>query len=249
MFAQELAGTRLDVLVTHGTPATAEMLALVKSTPLVFVLVADPVGSGFVANLGPPSSNVTGFVNFDSSLVGKWVELLREIQPSLRRVLVLFNPDTAPDHGGFFMRPLMEAANAVGIETVSGQILTDADVEAVVASVATMPGGALVAPPDISVVGRRAAILKAAAAHRLPAVYPYRYFAAEGGLMSYGIETTDIFRQVGGYVGRVLSGAKLSDLPIRAPTKFEFVVNLKTAKALGIAVPPGVLLRADEVIE
>ncbi len=248
-YAQELAALRPDVMVTHGSPATAEMMSVARTTPTVFLLVADPVGSGFVTSLGQPSGSLTGFLNFDSSLVGKWVELLREIRPDLKRVLMLFNPDTSPDRGGFFMRPLMAAAGPLGIETVSGPIRTDADVESVVTAFAASGGGAIVAPPDISVTGRRAAIFKAAAGHSLPAMYPYRYFPAEGGLMSYGIDTTDIFRLAGGYVGRLLNGAKPADLPIRAPTKFEFVVNLKAAKAIGLTLPPSVLLRADEVVE
>jgi putative ABC transport system substrate-binding protein len=248
-FAQELVALRPDVLVTHGSPATAEAVALTKTTPIVFTLVADPIGSGFVTSLGQPTGNVTGFLNFDSSLVGKWVELLREVQPGIRRVLMLFNPDTAPDRGAFFMKPLMDVSGGIGIETIAGPFRSDAEVESVIGNFAATPGGALVAPPDISVNARRTVIMKAAAAYKLPAVYPYRFYAAEGGLLSYGIDTTEIFRLVGGYAGRILSGTKLSDLPIRAPTKFEFVVNLKTAKAMDIAIPPSVLLRADEVVE
>ena len=248
-FARELVGLKPDVLVTHGSPATTEVLALAKTTPIVFALVADPVGSGFVTSLGRPTGNVTGYVNFDSSLVGKWVELLREVQPKLARVMMLFNPDTAPDRGNFFMAPLLAAGAMTGIQVIPGPVRSDEEIDKSVAALAGGPPAAIVAPPDIFVNGHRAAIIRSAAAHGLPATYPYRFYAAEGGLMAYGIETTDIFRLVGGYVGQILSGTKIADLPIRAPTKFELVVNLKTAKALGVAIPATILARADVVIE
>ena len=248
-YARELVGLKPDVLVTHGTPATTEVLALAKTTPIVFALVADPVGSGFVTSLGRPTGNVTGYVNFDATLVGKWVELLREAHPKLARVMMLYNPDTAPDKGNFFMTPLAAAGNMTGIEVIAGPVRSDAEIETVLAALAAGAPAAVVAPPDIFVTNHRDQIIRSAAAHGLPAMYPYRYFAMEGGLMSYGIDTTDIFRLVGGYVGQILNGTKVADLPIRAPTKFELVVNLKTAKALGVAIPATILARADVVIE
>lgn len=247
--ARALVEMAPDVLVGSATPQTAALLALTSEIPLVFGLVADPVGSGFAESLARPGHNATGFINFEASLAGKWVDLMREAVPGVTHLTMMFNPGTAVHGGDYFYAPFAGAAAAAGLGVATAPVASAEDIEAAIAGVAAEPGGALVVAPDVFVSVNRDAIIAAAARHRVPAIYAYRYNAADGGLMSYGIDTPDVFRLIGGYVARILAGADPAELPVQAPVKFQFVVNLATASALGLALPSGLLARATEVIE
>jgi putative ABC transport system substrate-binding protein len=246
--AMELVDLRPDVIVANGTPATTEVVKLTKTIPVVFALVSDPVGAGLVPSFANPGGNVTGYVNFEPSLITKWVELLLEVDPTLARVIMVFNPDSAPGAGMYFMEPFTAAAATSKIKTEAAMVRSDSEIEAMIAAFAARGRGAIVVPPDVFNTAHRSAIISAVARAKLPAVYPYRYYAADGGLMSYGIDTIDVFRQVGGYAARVLNGARPGELPVQSPSKFEFVINEKTAGTLGIAIPSTLLARADAVI-
>ena len=210
-------------------------------------MVGDPVVLGLIANLAHPNGNTTGFNSFEFSIASKWIELLKECTPGLTRVAVFFDPSSAPWTG--YMRAIETAAAALGMQLMPYPMQRDVEIERAFASFATQPHGALIALPTTAVVNRRERIIALAAQYRLPAMYPYRFFAAAGGLMSYGSNSADQHRQAASYVDRILKGEKPADLPVQQPTKFELIVNLKTAKALGLTVPASVLTRADEVIE
>jgi putative tryptophan/tyrosine transport system substrate-binding protein len=248
-FAAELAAMRPDVVVAHSTP-TAEAIARATHTiPIVFAMVSDPVGSGLVTSLAQPGGNATGFTNFESSLGAKWIEILKEISPRIRRVALLFNPETAPGRGAIYLQPVQAAASSSAVEPIIAAVRSVAEVEDALAQVARNADSGLIVMPDVFTSVYRELIVAAAARHRLSAVYPYRYFAAAGGLISYGIDSSDVFRRAAIYVDKILRGATPGDLPVQHPAKFEFVINLKTAKTLGLTVPPVLLMRADEVIE
>jgi len=216
----------------------------------VFAQVSDPVGSGFVASLARPGGNVTGFtnINIESSIGGKWLELVKEIAPTVRRIAIIYNPPTAP-FAAYYLRPFEAAGTAYGLQASAVAVHSDLDIENAFAALAREPGGGVVVLPDTFTGVHREQIVSLAARYRLPAVYPFRWFAEIGGLLSYGIDSDDMFRRAGSYVDRVLKGAKPADLPVQAPTKYEMLINLKTAKALGLDVPPTLLATADEVIE
>jgi putative ABC transport system substrate-binding protein len=216
--------------------------------PIVFVQVTDPVGQGLVPNLARPGGNLTGFTNFEFSIGTKWLETLKQLAPRVTRVALVFNPDTAP-FAGLFQQPVEAAAPSFGITSSSAAARDAAGIERTIDAFAREPNGALMVLPDVSATNHRDLIIALAARHRLPAVYPYRYFAASGGLLSYGSDVADIFRRAAAYVDRILKGTSPGELPVQAPTKYELVINLKTAKALGIEVPTMLLARADEVIE
>ena len=224
------------------------MLQQTRTIPIIFVLVADPVGSGFVASLPRPGGNATGFTPIVGSLGGKWVELLKEIAPRTARVTLLFNPPTATFIEGF-VNPFKAAAASVGAEAIVAPVNDMAALESVVATEAHEPSSGLVVIPDAFTVRHRAEITALTARYHVPAVYWSRSFAEVGGLISYGNDVFDNYRRAAGYVDRILKGEKPSELPVQAPVKFELVLNLKTAKALGLEVPPTLLARADEVIE
>jgi putative ABC transport system substrate-binding protein len=228
----------------------AALLRETHTLPIVFAQVSDPVGSGFIASLARPGGNVTGFtnINIESSIGGKWLELVREVAPAVRRVAIIYNPPTAP-FAGYYLRPFEAAGAAYGVQASAVKIHSDPDIENAFAALAREPGGGVVVLPDTFTGVHREQIVSLAARYRLPAVYPFRWFAEIGGLLSYGIDSEDMFRRAGSYVDRILKGAKPADLPVQAPTKYELVINLKTAKALGITVPDTLLVRADEVIE
>jgi putative tryptophan/tyrosine transport system substrate-binding protein len=209
--------------------------------------VADPLASGFVARLDRPGGNITGFATFQPSLGGKWLELLSEIAPGLKRPAIMFNPDTAPVSA--YMPSFETAARLLKLVPIITPIHGDAEIETAIVALGREPGGGLVVMPDIFTVVHRAPIILAAARNNVPAVYPYSYFARDGGLLSYGNDVVDIYRRVASYVDRILRGEKPGDLPVQFPTKYEMAVNLKTARALGLTVPPSILVRADEVIE
>ena len=248
--AKELIGLGPDLVVAQTTPVVAALQQESRTIPIVFVVVSDPVGSGFVASLPQPGGNITGFINLEGSLSSKWIEVLKETVPRIARAAVIFNPDTA-SYWEYYLRPFESAARSLAIEPSAIRVASTADIERGIASLAGVPDSGLVLMPDIFTATRDRLnlIISLAARHRVPTVYPYRYMAAGGGLISYGIDNTDLWRRAPLYVDRILKGAKPADLPVQLPTKFELAVNLKTAKALGLTIPPMLLARADEVIE
>jgi putative tryptophan/tyrosine transport system substrate-binding protein len=247
-FAKELVALQPDLILTQSTPITATLLQETRTIPIVFALVADPIGSGFVASFPQPGGNVTGFVTMEPTMAGKWLELLKEIAPRVARVAMLFNPATAT-YFEYWLNPFKGAAASFAVEAIAAPVRDRSELEAVIAAQAGAPNGGLIVMPDTFTDVHRVEITSLAARYRLPAVYPYRQFTAVGGLLFYGDDLIDNFRRAPTYVDRILKGAKPSELPVQAPVKFELVINLKTAKALGLDVPPTLLARADEVIE
>jgi putative ABC transport system substrate-binding protein len=245
--AQELVGLQPDIIVTNGTPATVAVQRETRTVPIVFANVSDPVASGIVARLDHPSSNVTGFADWEASLGGKWLELLLEIAPGVKRAAIMFNPDTSP--ASAYIPSLETAARSLKVAPIIAPIHSNAEIETAIAAFGREPGGGLVVMPDLFTATHRAPIILAAARNNVPAVYHRSFFARDGGLLSYGTDQVDLFRHAASYVDRILRGAKPAELPVQLPTKFEMAVNLKTAKALGLTVPQSILLRADEVIE
>jgi putative tryptophan/tyrosine transport system substrate-binding protein len=248
-YAKELVGMQPDVILANTTPVTAALQRETQTIPIVFAAVADPVGEGFVASLPRPGGNITGFSTQEDAMAGKWLELLTQIAPGVKRVAIMFNPDTAPGGGSYFPPLLEAAARSFKVEPITAPVHSDAEIETVIASAGREPRGGLVVTPDAFVGSHRAPIISLAARHKVPAVYHESIWAREGGLLSYGVDRVDIFRRSASYVDRVLRGAKPADLPVQRPTNFELAVNLKTAKALGLTVTPSILVRADEVIE
>ncbi|HEX2473306.1 MAG TPA: ABC transporter substrate-binding protein [Lacipirellulaceae bacterium] len=245
-FAKELLDLRSDVILANSTPIAVAVRDITRTTPTVFVQVSDPVTAGVVQSLARPGGNLTGFTTFEPSIASKWLELLKRIAPNITRVAYLFNPNTAPL---IYARAVETAAPLLSINPFAAKIHHAAEMEGVIEQFARESGSALLVLPDLFTATNRQSIIALAAHHRLPAVYPARYFVASGGLMSYGIEMLETYRQAASYVDRILKGERPSDLPVQQPTKYELVLNLKTAKALGIDVPPTLLARADEVIE
>jgi putative ABC transport system substrate-binding protein len=225
----------------------AELQPLTNTIPIVFTQVSDPVGSGFVAGLARPGGNITGFQNFEPAMGGKWLGVLKEAVPNLSRVAVLFDSDAANNIA--FLRATEAVAPSLGVKLTAVDVHKGAEIERAIAAFASQPDGGLIVMPHPNTVANRGSIIILAARHRLPAVYPFRYFATEGGLMSYGPDQIDQWRGAATYVDRILRGEKPGELPVQAPTKFELVINMKTAKALGFNIPPAFPLRADEVIE
>ena len=245
--AKELVATQPDVILAHTTQVAAALQRESRAIPIVFVNVSDPIGSGFVASLARPGGNFTGVLQYEASVVGKWLAMLKEISPRLERVAIVANPKTSPFD--YFLRAAEAAAPSLAIKIVSNPVATAADIEHAINSFAGAPNGGLLLPADATIVMHRDLIIALAARHKLPAVYAFHFMVAAGGLMSYGIDQAETFRLAASYVDRILRGDKPADLPVQAPTKFETTVNLRTAKALGIAIPPGLLVAADEVIE
>jgi putative ABC transport system substrate-binding protein len=246
-FARELVGLQPDIIVTDSTPATGALQRETLTIPIVFAGVADPVASGIIARLDRPGGNITGFATFEASLGGKWLELLSEIAPGLKRAAIMFNPDTAPVLS--FIPSFETAARSLKVVPTTAPVHSDVEIEAAIAALGREPGGGLVVVADIFTVVHRVPIIAAAARTNVPAVYYLSVFARDGGLLSYGVDPVDLFRRAASYVDRILRGEKPGDLRVQFPTKFEMVVNLKTAKALGLTVPPSIRLRADEIIE
>jgi len=247
--AKELVALKPNVIVARSTPVLRAVVAETSTIPAVFIAVSDPVGDGFAASLARPGGNITGFTNVESAMAGKWVELLKEIVPGLQRVTFMFNPQTAPGGGAYYARLIERAASAFGVTAISGPVSTRSDIEKIMTAGAREPGGGLLALPDAFINTHRAVTIELAMRHHLPAVYTFGHMAVEGGLIAYGVSIVDLYRRSASYVDRILKGAQPGDLPIQAPTKFELVVNLKTAKAMGLKIPESFLLRADEVIE
>jgi putative ABC transport system substrate-binding protein len=248
LFAKELIRLNPEVVLTVATPATAAMQRETHTIPIVFAPVSDPIGSGFVVSLSNPSGNITGFINIEASLSGKWIELIREVSPRVYRVGMMFNPDTAP-YARYYLDTFRSAASAIAVEPIEAPVHSGAEVEAFLTKFGSETGAGLVVMPDTSTMLFRQTIIALAERYHLPAIYGFGFFAADGGLMSYGIDVADLFRGVASYVDRILKGAKPNELPVQLPTKFELVINLKTAKALGIIFPQRLLIIADKVIE
>jgi putative ABC transport system substrate-binding protein len=247
-FARELVAWQPDVVLSRTTLATSALLQESRTVPIVFINVSDPLGSGFAASMAHPGGNATGFTNVEQSVGGKWVDVLREADARIERIAVLVDPKTAPEKGEFYLRLIRAAGQAVGVETVAMPINADA-IEPVFEALKGKEHVGIVVQPDITTTTHRTKIIALAAKYRLPAVYPFGFFAAEGGLAAYGFDVVDGYKRAAGYVDRILRGEKPGDLPVQAPVKFELYVNLKTARALGLMVPPSILARADEVIE
>jgi putative ABC transport system substrate-binding protein len=246
--ARELVGLQPDILVSSSTPTTVALQGETRTIPIVFATVGDPVASGLVARLDRPSGNITGFANFEASLGGKWLELLSEIAPGLKRAALMFNPDINPV--SLYLMPSFEtAARSLKVEAITAPVHDEVEIETAIIALGREPGGGLVVTGDAFVVAHRVPIILAAARNNVPAVYIASDFVRDGGLLFYGANLVEDFRRAATYVDRILRGEKPGDLPVQLPTKFEMIVNLKTAKALGLAVPPSILVRADEVIE
>jgi putative ABC transport system substrate-binding protein len=246
--AKELIALQPDLLLSQNTPTTAALLQQTRTIPVIFAVVSDPVGSGFVASFPRPGGNLTGFSNIEDSQGGKWLELLKEIAPPINRVAFLFNPATAP-YAKNYLSPFKAAAASLAVEAIVAPVRGKSELESVIAATARAANGGLIVMTDSFMTTHRAEITALAARFRLPAVYPFRYFVEVGGLLSYGNDVLDSFRRAATYADRILKGAKPSELPVQAPVKFELVINLKTAKALGLEIPVTLLARADEVIE
>ena len=248
-FAKELVELHPDVILANSTPVTAEFQRETRTIPIVFVVVSDPVGSGFVASLPRPGGNITGFSNAEPTLPGKWLELLTEIKPSLQRVAMMFNPDTAPYVSSYYLPLFKAAAQSRNMTPITAPVHNDVEIETVITSLGRDPGSGLLVMPDNFVEIHRTQIIASAARNNVPAIYQLLVQVEDGGLLSYGSDFADIFRRAAPYVDRILRGTMPSDLPVQMPTKYNLAINAKTAKALGLTVPPTLLATADEVIE
>src|SRR5450631_1375088 len=244
----ELIRQAPDVIVANTTPVLAALRPATSSIPIVFAMVNDPVGQGFISSLAHPGGNITGFSFVESEIVGKWIDLLHDVKPNLSRVALMFNPDSVP-YFDVYLRSFKALPQQTSVEVEAVHVRSVAEVELAVAKSGREPGSGLIAAADSFIVSVRGAIVKAADKYRVPVISPYRQFVIEGSLMSYGPDTADIFRRSASYVDRVLKGEPPGNLPAQSPVKFELVVSLKTAKALGLSLPESILLLADEVIE
>jgi len=248
-YAKELVDSNPDLIVCETTPTLRAVADHTTKIPIVFISITDPVSDGFVADLGRPGGNITGFTNFEATMGGKWIELLKKIAPGSRRVGVIFNPDTAPGGGAFFLKSVAASAPALQVEVLPFPVRSDDEIGHAISGLGREPGAGLIVMLDVFTAMHRPAIIAQATANRMPTVFPWRFGATDGALVSYGVDVTDLHRRAAGYVDRILKGAKPADLPVQQPTKFELVINLQTAKALGIEVSPTLLATADEIIE
>lgn len=247
--AAELVALKCDCIVAQSTPVVAALKQLTRTIPIVFVAVTDPIGSRFVASLSRPGGNITGFTIVQSTISGKYLSMLHELSPQLSHATIIYNPESAPFGRSFFVPAFAEAANQLGILWAVAEVRSSDEIERAIMRLGATNGGALVVVPDNFLSLNRRLLIDLAAKYRIPAVYPYRYFAMEGGLVSYGMDAVESFERAANYVSRILQGAKPADLPVQEPTKFELVINLKTARALGVAVPRILMAAADEIID
>jgi putative ABC transport system substrate-binding protein len=246
--AREVIATQPDLILAQNTPTTLALLKQTTTIPIIFANVADPVGSGLVASLSQPGGNVTGFINIEGSMSGKWLELLKEMMPPVNRVAFLFNPATAP-YFEYYLKPFRDAAQSFAVEAIAAPVHDRAELESVITAQAQQPNSGLIVMPDSFNINNRREITSLTARYRFPAVYPQRIYPEVGGLISYGNDPLDNFRRAAIYADRILRGTKASELPVQIPVKFELVINLKAAKALGLDVPLRIQQLADEVIE
>jgi putative tryptophan/tyrosine transport system substrate-binding protein len=244
--AKELAELQCEIMVARSTPVTAALLKETRTVPIVFTVVIDPVGSGFVSSLARPGGNVTGFQTYEFTMVGKWLQMLKEIAPNVERVAFIYNPTTSPSG---FLHSLKTIGPSFPVRLIAAPVHDAAEIDTAITTLAREPGGGMMLLPDIFMLAYRAQIVGLAAKYGLPTVYASRFWSMGGGLISYGPDTPDLFRRAASYVDRILKGEKPADLPVQQPTKYELVINMRTAKALGLTVPPTLLARADEVIE
>jgi putative tryptophan/tyrosine transport system substrate-binding protein len=249
MFAKGLVDLQPDVILATTTPVTAALQRETRTIPIVFAGPPDPVGDGLVASLPRPGGNITGFINVEVEMAGKWLQLLTEIAPGVKRAAIMFNPDTTSGGGSNYLRSFEAAARSLKVVPIAAPVHNDAEIETVITSLGREPRGGLVEGPDSFMRVHSASIISLAARNNVPAIYVTRFWVGNGGLISYGPDFRDMFRRAASYVSRILRGEKPGDLPVQLPTKFEMTINLKTAKALGLTVPQSILLRADEVIE
>jgi putative ABC transport system substrate-binding protein len=248
-FSKELVALHPDIIIGHSTPVVAALLRTTQKIPIVFVVVGDPVGSGFVASIAQPGGNITGFVTLQSTIISKHLSILRELKSQLTRVALMYNPESAPGGGTSYMPTFTESAKEFRVTPIAAEVHSAADIETTMADLGAAPGGELIVTAGNFTTFHRALIVSLADRLRIPTVYPYRYFVDEGGLVSYGVDVLDLFRRVPDYVDRILQGARPADLPVQAPKKFELVINLKTARTLGLVVPRILLAGADALIE
>jgi putative tryptophan/tyrosine transport system substrate-binding protein len=248
-YAAELVSFNPDVIFAYAAAQLAPLSRETRSIPIIFVGASAPVEDGYVASYSHPGGNITGFTQYEPSMVGKWLAALKQVAPAILRVAVMVNPDTAPMRGKFYSRAFEGAAATLAVEPIAAEVHSANEIETAMVALARQPNGGLIVAPETFTTANRELIIALAARHRLPAVYGLRQFPASGGLMSYGPDTVDTVRRASSYVDRVLRGEKPADLPVQTPTKFELVINLKTATALGVTVPPTLLATADEVIE
>ncbi len=247
-FAKQLLALKPDVILSNTTPNTTALQRETSTIPIVFTAVSDPIGSGFVKTLARPGGNITGFINLEASLIEKWLELLKEIAPRVKRVAVMYNPKTAP-YADYYLKRFNAVTSKFGVTTIPATVSNAADIEKVITTLARPADGGLIMLTDSFMTVQRKAVIELAARHKVPAIYYVGAMAAEGGLIAYGINYVDMFRNAAPYVDRILRGAKPADLPVQQPILYELVVNLKTAKALGLKVPHSILVRAERVIE
>jgi putative ABC transport system substrate-binding protein len=247
--AQSIIASNPDVILGQSAAVIEALQSATKMIPIVFLHVADPVVYGFVSNLARPEGNITGITNIIPSIGAKWLQLLKEMAPAVTRPTMLVNPNTEPDRGAIFLTPFEGAALSLGLRPIKGEVHDLETIETSMAGLAKEPGGGVVVIPDAFFASHSTQIVALADRFRLPAVYPYRYYVAQGGLLSYGVNNVDLFVQAGPYIDRILKGAKPSDLPVQQPTRFQLVINSKTAKALNLTVPQSLQASADEVIE
>ncbi len=249
--AVELINLGPELIVTYTTPATNAARQATRRVPILFVAVSDPIGTGFVESFSRPGGNITGFTNFEATMGGKWLELMRDIAPSVKRVAMLYNPATANAgaSGGVYLPSMKAAADVLGIELRVSPVNDPAEIDGAFAAIAASPDGGLVVMPNVFTAKNQERIVAQAARFRIPTVYPLQHFVAAGGLLSYGIDYRDQFRLAASYADRILKGGKAADLPVQQPTKFELAINRKTAKALGLAIPATLLARVDQVID
>jgi putative ABC transport system substrate-binding protein len=247
--ARELVALEPDVIMSRSTAATAALLYETRTKPVVFMLISDPVGDGFVVSMTRPGGHATGFTDAPASVTGKWLELLQEIAPRTARVAVMFGTGTAPGDGLYYLRPIQAEARSKHLKIIGIRVKNPGEIEQDIRVFAKEPDGALIVTPDLTTTLYRDAIIAMASRYRVPTMYPFRYVVAEGGLISYGVDVADQYRHAADYVDRILKGAKPRELPVQAPIKFELAINLKTAKTIELTVPPSLLARADKVIE
>jgi putative ABC transport system substrate-binding protein len=247
VFATELVTQPVDVIVAQSTPVLGVVKQLTNTIPVVFTQVADPAGSGFVSNYARPGGNITGFTDYDPAIAGKWLEILKEAAPRINRVTVFFDPDQVNHQR--FLRVIESSAPALKMQVSFATVHNRAEIEQAIANAAGQSDGALIVLPGPLHNTQRASIIEAAARYRLPAVYPFKYYVKEGGLLYYGTDQLAQWPDAAGYVDRILKGEKPADLPVQAPTKYDLAINLKTAMTLGLTVPATLIARADEVIE
>jgi putative ABC transport system substrate-binding protein len=249
MYAKELVGLQPDVILAESTPQTAALQRETRTIPIIFLGVSDPIGSGFVASLARPGGNITGLGWMEPSMGGKWLELLTEIAPAVKRVAIMFSPDTAPYVRSYFQPSFEAAARLLQVDPIIAAVHSDAEIETVITSLAREPGGGLITVPNNFVNSHRQTVISLAARYNIPAVYQISVFVRDGGLLSYGADDVDTYRRAATFVDRILRGEKPRDLPVQLPTKFDMAINLKTAKALGLTIPETLFATADDVIQ